>query len=140
MDTLASNVSDLLAQQQSLQADIAESQARLESIEATNNRSAEERDQAVAAVEQVREALENLAGVEASKIEDIRRLLNDVRLQSEAADLSGVYEALRGRVEEQRATRQRLEAELAALEGDIEHLRRVNQALPNIPPGCNRGN
>ena len=140
INTLASNVSEIHEEQRTLEEGIAEGEACLNTSQALNEQSAEERDSAVSAVDQLRRQLESLGEVDTSGLEEIRRMIGDVRDELDSADLSGVYATLRGRLEEQRAARQELEARVGSLVSDVEYLRRVNQELPEIPPGCNRKN
>lgn len=100
----------------------------------TNDQSEADTRSVVAAVSQVRQALDSLDVVELSELDDIRRLVAEVRSELIAADLSNVYQALMERLMEQRTRRQQLEMELGELSADIEHLRRINLALPN--PVC----
>lgn len=137
---ISNNVSDILTELETLGRDIAEREAQVNASEAINEQSAMDRTEAVDAVEQIRQQLESLEAVEASDLRELRQLVDQVRDEYDSAGLSGLYAGLTARLEEQRAERARLETELEGLMGDIEHLRRVNQALPNIPPGCNRGN
>lgn len=140
IDALADDVSDVLTELETLQRDIADREAQVNSSEAVNEQSAMDRSSAVTAVDQLRDELDSLDAVEASDLQEIRQLIDEVRDEYDSAGLSNVYADLRSRLDDQRATRQQLEMKLEGLMSDIEHLRRVNQALPSIPVGCNRGN
>ena len=83
--------------------------------------------------------LSNLDLVDSSALDEVRQLVSQTRSKHEAADLSGVYQTLVSRLEEQRAIRTQLQEELDGLTGDIERLRRVNQALPDPSSGCGEG-
>lgn len=132
--TLSGDVGDILTQLQALSADIAESVAESDAADATNIQSAQNRDSAIAAVDQVRETLENLDPTDPSRLEELRRMIGDVRAEYESADLSGIYQDLVKRLQQQRGAREELEAELEGLGSDIQHLRQVSSVLPT---GCN---
>lgn len=120
-----------------LQAVSANIRAKVEESDAAdviNAQSAQNRDDAIAAVNEVRMALENLEPTDPSRLDEIRMLIEEVRVQYENADLSGVYQTLVSMLQEQRQTREDLEAELESLSGDIHHLRQVSSVLPT---GCN---
>jgi predicted nucleic acid-binding Zn-ribbon protein len=132
--TLTGDVSEIMLQLQALSADIAERAAESDTADTINAQSSQNRDNAVTAVEQVRQALDNLDPTNSSRVEELRQQIDEVRAQYESVDLSGIYQTLLRRIQEQRETRQSLEAELEGLSGEIRHLRQVSSVLPT---GCN---
>ena len=132
--SLSDNTSTVLEDLQSLSDGFAQREADLDLVESSNEQSAANRDAARSALNQVREAFNSLETADQSKLELIRQLISDVHIKLNAANLTNVYEELRGRLTEQRNTREQLEEELNGMRADIEHLRRVNLTLPN---SCN---
>lgn len=133
--SLSSNVSEALTELQDLNRDVEQHEAEVSLAESLNEQSALDRSRTVTAVAQLQETLDNLDTVNLADLEEIRMLVSSLRAEYNAADLSGVHEGLVEMLEEQRAERQRLEMQLHGLTDDIEHLRRVNLALPD-PSVC----
>lgn len=134
--SLSDDVSSTMMQLLAISADVADSAAEADAADIVNAQSALNRDAAVAAVDEVRQALNSLDPADSSRLQELRLLIGEVRAQYEDADLSGVYQALMERLVMQRAVREGLQAELEELNADIEHLRQVRSVLPT---GCNEG-
>ena len=132
--SLSEQVADIMTRLQALSADIRAKVEESDAADVINVQSAQDRDAAIAAVDRVRVALENLNPSDPSRLEEVREFIEDVSVQYENADLSGVYQTLEERLQEQRRTREGLEAELESLSGDIQRLRQVSSVLPT---GCN---
>ena len=128
--SLADDVSNISRQLQDVNANIATRRAEVEAANTTNAQTALRRDEAVAAVNQVQRALDNLDPTDPSRLEEVRRLISGIQAEYQTADLSGVYQRLMERLVAQRAVREELEAELEGLNGDIEHLRQISSVLP----------
>ncbi len=133
LESLATNVTDnfLALQQQS--SDIAQSEADVDEANSQNNQSSVLRDSAVQAIAEFRAVLDNLEPVDQGRLDLLRQLVSDAREDFNMADLTEMYRELSSALTSQRDTRLQLEAELRSLDEDIEHLRRVNLALPS---GC----
>ena len=131
---LSSAVSEIQMQLQNLRADIEGQAADSDAADVTNAESALARNSSIAAVEQVREVVESLDPTDSSRVEELRQLINAVQAEYESADLSGVYQSMVRRLQEQREMRQELEAELEGMSGEIQRLRHIRSVLPT---GCN---
>ena len=140
ISALSDDINGILMQLQALSTNIAESASEVTQADLTNDQTSEDTETAESAVFEVQEALDNLqeANLTMSDLEDLRQLITNVRSEYESADLANVYGILSERLVEQRATRERFEAELNGLSGDVEHLRRINSVLPTSPY-CSEG-
>ena len=131
---LSREVQEISEELLSLSADLEQSEALVDARDATNMEAERSRNDAVAAVERLRQALESLDPTDPARLEDVRRMIEGLRADLRAADLSGVYESLMERLLEQRAERESLEAELEGLSREIERVRQIGSVLPT---GCN---
>ncbi len=136
---LSNNATDILQDVQDLENSISQTEAEVLAANSINEETRRDRDTAVSAVEQLRAKLNDLDLIDSSTLDEVRQLVSQTRNKYEAADLSGIYRTLTSRLEEQRNIRNQLQEELDGLTGDIEHLRRVNEALPDPSSGCGEG-
>ena len=139
LSALSEESTNILEQVQELSSSVTQQEEEVVTANAINQQTASDRDSAASAVEQLRARLSALDLVDSSELDEVRQLVSQTRSKYESADLSGVYQTLTERLAEQRAVRMQLEADLDALTDDIEHLRRVNRALPDPRSGCGEG-
>lgn len=135
--SISESTSSIMATLEMLNEDLAEREEEVGVVAALNNQTASDLSEGRDAVDEVRQALSNIEVVDEADLEQVRQLLSVARDDLNAADLSGIYEMFRSRLAAQRALREELERELGEMVEDIEHLRRINMALPT--GGCNMG-
>ena len=128
---LSNNATQIRNNVAALHDDITRSSGAVASADILNDQSALNRTIAVSAINELRQTFNNLDQVDQATLEGVRQLVMDVRGMYNAANLEVTYQELNSRLMEQRAMREQLQRELNGLRDDIEHLRRVNQALPS---------
>ena len=112
-------------------------QASVERLRTDADRIREVRDVSSANLDLVREAFMDLQPVDETKLVGVRELLGATREALREANVYETYQHLRQKLDHQRSERERLENQLHSLMADVDHLRRINDALPVFPDRCN---